>query len=83
MTRCLLVEGRACATFPGAPFAPRHTEIGQAVALVLGVKKQACSDWDRRKRRTDKEGVDVVGLGAGLISSRKHGVKFVCMVAHK
>ena len=39
---------------------------------MLGVKKPACSDWDRSKQSTDKEGADAVGLGAGLISSNKH-----------
>lgn len=54
---------------------PRREGLWQAVAAVLGVKKHACSDWDRRKRRKDEEGADTVGLGAGLISSEKHRVR--------
>lgn len=73
VAKCLLAEGRACATFPRDACAPRHEEFWLAVALVLGVKKQTCSDWDRRKRRTDEEGADTVGLGTGLISSGNHG----------
>ena len=71
--RYLRFEGRACVvTSPRAIFAPRCEDLGQAVALALGKKKQACSDWDRRKWRTAKEGADAVGPGAGLISTNKH-----------
>ena len=38
------------------------------VAAREGVKKPTCSDWDCRKRKTGKEGVDTGSAEDGLIS---------------
>ena len=55
----------------GLPLQPGDCDLWHAVALE-GVKKQTCSDWDRRKRRREEEGADPVKPPAGLISSDAH-----------
>lgn len=51
----------------GFALLPLGWELWQ-VAAREGVKKPTCSDWDCRKRRTGRDGVDTGSAGDGLIS---------------